>query len=259
MGKLAPDIVPPCAPDQAGLALKLASFAVAPPTRQPQRRKSFLVASIFSSLGLERGCRTAIFSSSGTARVCEMNHKVTECGAFWFPQAGNQLGEKSPLHACCEGIFPDSSSEPPGKACLPKNTARFLFIKNHPQPHTWLLSLSGSSVLLHLYCPTGPWRGSTLSPTLASDGAAFLFLVSILCQLYEGGSGSKFSWSRSVAIGILFFLTTVWALMKHASVWIPASLHLVRMQSQAEASPFQKTTTVLQSGALGSERELFFT
>lgn len=187
-----------------------------------------------------------------------MNHKVTECGPFCFSQAENQLGEKSPLHACCAEIFLDSSSEPPGKACLPKNTVRFLFIKNHPQPHTCLLSLSGSSVLLHLYCPTGPWRGSTLSPTLASDSAAFLFLVSILCQLYKGGNGSKFSWSRNVATGILFFLTTVWALMKHESVWIPAFLHLVSMQSQAEASPFQKTMMVLRSGALGSERELFF-
>lgn len=58
--------------------------------------------------------------------------------------------------------------------------------------------------------------------------------------------------------GILFFLTIVWARVKHDSIWIPASLYLVRMQSQAEASAFQKTVMVFQSGALGSERELFF-
>lgn len=119
-----------------------------------------------------------------------MNHNVTECGPFWFSQAGNQLGEKSPLQACYVEVFMDSSSEPPGKTCLPENTARFLFIKNHPQPHAWLLS----RWQLHLPAPLLRDCGEvSLFLTLASDDAAFLLLVSILCQLYKGGNGSKFS------------------------------------------------------------------
>lgn len=49
-----------------------------------------------------------------------------------------------------------------------------------------------------------------------------LSLVSILYPLYKGENGFKASGFGNVIIRILSFLTEVWAVGKHHSVWIPA-------------------------------------
>lgn len=167
------------------------------------------------------------FSILGTARESEMNQKVTECGPLQFSHAGNQLGEKLPLQTQCTEIFLDSSSEPQGKTCLPKNTAHFLFIKKITlSPMLGLTSLS--CWRLHSPTPLRPCRTARrpYCPPQASKQIVAPSSFSLWSAFYVYFTKEKMvlkvSGSGNVIIRILFFLTEVWALGKHDSAWIPA-------------------------------------
>lgn len=184
---------------------------------------------------------------------------------FGFSQTGNQLREKLPLQSVVCGNIPGHLLRAPrARPAFLKIQHIFCSLKTTPALQ-WpgLTSLPGWRLcLLHPHCPAGPWRGSTLFPTGASDSAAFPSPVSILCRLHNGSKVSRLS-NRTMRI--LFYLTTVWALVKlrfyldsTVTDFTPKYLYLVRTQRQAEASPFQEVRVVLQSESAGSERELFF-